>query len=89
MPSPCRANALRSDGQVVPNSAAAALMLPSRWATWKARSASPPVGEEAAGLPAHRSAEASSEHTGLRGQVRRTWGMLGRTTGSRRRFTGQ
>jgi hypothetical protein len=41
MPSPWRVKALRSDGQVVPNSAAAALMLPSRWASWKARSASP------------------------------------------------
>jgi hypothetical protein len=40
MPRPWRAKALRSDGQVVPNSAAAALTLPSRSASWKARSAS-------------------------------------------------
>jgi hypothetical protein len=39
------------------------------------------VGQEAAGLPAHRSAETSSEHAGLRGEVRRAWGILGRTTG--------
>jgi hypothetical protein len=32
--------ALRSDGQVVSSSAAAALTLPSRSASWKARSAS-------------------------------------------------
>ena len=40
MPRPWRVKALRSDGQVVPNWAAAALMLPSRSASWKARSAS-------------------------------------------------
>jgi hypothetical protein len=40
MPSPWRVKALRSDGQVVPNSAAAALTLPSRSASAKARSAS-------------------------------------------------
>jgi hypothetical protein len=40
MPSPCRWKALRNDGQVVPNSAAAALTLPSRSARAKARSAS-------------------------------------------------
>jgi hypothetical protein len=40
MPSPRRAKALRSDGQVVPSSASAALTLPSHSASWKARSAS-------------------------------------------------
>ena len=40
IPKPWRANALRSDGQVVPSSAAAALTLPSRSARTKARSAS-------------------------------------------------
>jgi hypothetical protein len=40
MPSPCRVNALRSDGQVVPSSAAAALTLPSCSASRNARSAS-------------------------------------------------
>jgi hypothetical protein len=39
IPRPCRSKALRSDGQVVPSSAAAALTLPSRSASWKARSA--------------------------------------------------
>jgi hypothetical protein len=39
MPRPWRVKALRSDGQVVPNSAAAALTLPSRSARAKARSA--------------------------------------------------
>jgi hypothetical protein len=41
IPSPWRWKALRSDGQVVPSSAAAALTLPSRSANWKARTASP------------------------------------------------
>jgi hypothetical protein len=40
MPSPCRWKALRSDGQVVPSSAAAAFIEPSRSASRKARSAS-------------------------------------------------
>jgi hypothetical protein len=40
MPRPWRVKALRSDGQVVPSSAAAALTLPSCSARWKARSAS-------------------------------------------------
>jgi hypothetical protein len=40
MPRPWRPKALRSDGQVVPNSAAAGLTLPSCSASWKARSAS-------------------------------------------------
>ena len=40
MPRPWRVNALRSEGQVVPSSWAAALMLPSCSASWKARSAS-------------------------------------------------
>jgi hypothetical protein len=40
MPSSWRVKALRSDGQVVPSSVAAALMLPSCSASWKARSAS-------------------------------------------------
>jgi hypothetical protein len=40
MPSSWRVKALRSDGQVVPSSAAAALTLPSRSARAKARSAS-------------------------------------------------
>jgi hypothetical protein len=40
MPSPWRVKALRSDGQMVPSSAAAALTLPSRSASWKARLAS-------------------------------------------------
>jgi hypothetical protein len=40
MPSPWRMNALRSDGQLVPSSAAAALTLPSCSARAKARSAS-------------------------------------------------
>jgi hypothetical protein len=40
MPSPWRMKDLRSDGQVVPSSAAAALTLPSRSASAKARSAS-------------------------------------------------
>jgi integrase len=41
MPRPWRVRALRSDGQVMPNSAAAALMLPSRSASAKACSGSP------------------------------------------------
>jgi hypothetical protein len=41
MPSPWRVKALRSDGQVVPSSAAAAFTEPSCSASWKARSASP------------------------------------------------
>jgi hypothetical protein len=40
MPRLWRPKVLRSDGQVVPSSAAAALTLPSRSASWKARSAS-------------------------------------------------
>jgi len=44
MPSPWRLNALRSDGQVVPSSCAAALMLPSRSASWKARRRVPGLG---------------------------------------------
>jgi hypothetical protein len=40
MPRPWRVKALRSDGQVVPSSLAAALTLPSCSASWKARSAS-------------------------------------------------
>src|SRR5829696_8630361 len=40
MPRPWRVKALRSDGQVVPSSVAAALTLPSCSASWKARSAS-------------------------------------------------
>jgi hypothetical protein len=40
MPSSWRVKALRSDGQVVPSSVAAALTLPSCLASWKARSAS-------------------------------------------------
>jgi hypothetical protein len=52
MPRLWRVKALRSDGQVVPNVAAAALTLPSRSARAKARSAS--AGRpESAGLPAH------------------------------------
>jgi hypothetical protein len=41
VPRPWRVKALRSDGQVVPSSAAAALTLPSCSARAKARSASP------------------------------------------------
>ena len=40
MPRPWRVKALRSDGQVVPSSFAAALTLPRCSASWKARSAS-------------------------------------------------
>jgi hypothetical protein len=40
MPRPWRPKALRSDGQVVPSSLAAAFTLPNRSASWKARSAS-------------------------------------------------
>jgi hypothetical protein len=40
-PSPWRMKALRSDGQVVPSSAAAAFTEPRLSASWKARSASP------------------------------------------------
>jgi hypothetical protein len=40
MPRPWRVKALRSDGQLVPSSAAAALTLPSSSASAKARSAS-------------------------------------------------
>jgi hypothetical protein len=53
MPRPWRVKALRNDGQVVPSSVAAALMLPSRSAKAKARSASVPVSKQLAGLPAH------------------------------------
>jgi hypothetical protein len=40
MPRPWRVKALRSDGQVVPSSWAAALTVPNCSASWKARSAS-------------------------------------------------
>jgi hypothetical protein len=46
--------ALRSDGQLVPSSAAAALMLPSCSAKAKDAFGFGPVGQEAAGLPAQR-----------------------------------
>ena len=44
IPRPCRWKALRRDGQVVPSWAAAALTLPSRSASAKARSASKRLG---------------------------------------------
>jgi hypothetical protein len=54
IPSPCRWKALRSDGQVVPNTAAAALTLPQPLGQRKGAFGLGPVGEEAAGLPAQR-----------------------------------
>jgi hypothetical protein len=39
MPRPLRMSALRSDGRMVPALVAAALTVPSRSASWKARSA--------------------------------------------------
>jgi hypothetical protein len=62
MPSPWRPNTLRSDGQVVPNSWAAALTLPSRSASWNARSAS--AGKEAAGLPAQVALSGRADQVG-------------------------
>jgi hypothetical protein len=62
MPSPWRVKALRSDGQVVPSSAAAALTLPSRSASWKARSASVRSERKRLGCqPSRRSGMGSSQ----------------------------
>jgi hypothetical protein len=53
IPRPWRVKALRSDGQVVPSSAAAALILPEPLGELEGAFGLGAVGEESAGLPAH------------------------------------
>jgi hypothetical protein len=63
---PVAGEGLRSDGQVVPSWAAAALMLPSRSARAKARSGLGAVHQEAAGLPAYPRYRVGQGPTGRR-----------------------
>jgi hypothetical protein len=83
MPRPWRMKALRSDGQVVPNSFAAALTLPSCSSSWKARSASPRSGRKRLGCQPTGGERRTPNLTGRRELLETMRSTCGQAAGAR------